>query len=606
MMPAINEGMLAIGSSLAAAIVIKVTVTTALGLIAVWLARGNRAAVRHALLAATFGVTLLLPIVSVVMPPLHVDVPVRVERRAALLPLVMGVNTDGSAPTAGAGSRVAPVAPQESKLSLSNLLLAGWAAGAALFLLPVVIGLWQIRSLRRSSLPWRHGQSAVEALALDAGVHRRVEVLLHEALRGPMTCGVVRPAIVLPRDAENWNPEELNRAMVHELEHVRRGDSISRCLARIACAGYWFHPLVWAAWRKLVLEAERSCDDAVLGRSEATAYADQLVGLAKRLSAAQRSPLLAMANRADLATRVGAVLDSQQRRGRAGTFSLALACAAAVVLVLAMSPLTVVAAPQAQPGPSFEVASVKQLDDKQGLGPDLSFVGTAGNPFKISGNRIILNGTLHAFIAAAYSVKDYQVSGVPAWADSFMFNITAQSPNPAEATQDQARVMLRSLLADRFQVKFHRESKVLPVYYLVQSKASKKLTPAGPDETFSWNVTPEPGGGMRSKATNESIGDFVQLVGASADRPVINKTGITGFIDYDIVYDPEPPSAARSAEGGGVRQAPRKGAPNPEALDYLNRAVLEAIQDQLGLKLQSAKDTVEILVIDHAERPSEN
>jgi uncharacterized protein (TIGR03435 family) len=263
---------------------------------------------------------------------------------------------------------------------------------------------------------------------------------------------------------------------------------------------------------------------------------------------------------------------------------------------------------QQPPGanPTFEVAPVKPLDNEQrdgqggqgGVkGADLSFVGTSGNPFKISGNRIILNGTLHAFLAAAYSVKDYQVSGVPSWADSLMFNITAQSPGPVEATQDQARVMLQSLVADRFQVKFHRESKVLPVYHLVQSKSSKKLTPAGADETFSWKVTQEPGGLMRSKATKESIGDFVQLVGVSADRPVIDKTGITGFIDYDILF--QPPSAARpSVEGGGVRQGPNA--------EDLNRAVIEAIQDQLGLKLESAKDAVEILVIDHAEQPSEN
>jgi uncharacterized protein (TIGR03435 family) len=600
MMPTINGVMLAISNSLAASVVAKVTVTTSLGLIAAWLARSNRAAVRHALLAAMFGVMLLLPIASFVMPPLHVGVPVRVESRAALPALLTGVDANPSVTMAGAGPRVAPVTPQTSSLSPFNMLLAGWATGAALFLLPVVIGLWQIRSLRRSGLPWRRGQSVVEMLTHDAGIHRRVEVLLHEALPGPMTCGVVHPAVVLPRDAENWNQEDLNRALVHELEHVRRGDSVSRCLARVACAVYWFHPLVWVAWRKLVLEAERSCDDAVLGRSEATAYADQLVGLAKRLSAAQRSPLLAMANRADLATRVGAVLDSRQRRGRAGTFSLALACAAALVLVIAMSPLMLVAAPQAQPRPSFEVATVKQLDDKQPKypgGTNLSFVGTSGNPFKISGSHIILNGTLHAFIAAAYSVKDYQVSGVPAWADSLMFNISALSPGPDEATQDQARVMLQSLLADRFQVKFHRESKVLPVYYLVQSKSSKNFTPAGADETFSWNVTPEPGGVVRSKATKESIGDFVQLVGASADRPVINKTGITGFIDYDILFQPSG-AAQPSVEGGGGKTPP-----NPEEL---NRAVLAAIQDQLGLKLQSAKDAVEILVIDHAERPSEN
>jgi hypothetical protein len=85
MMPVIYGGMLAVSSSLAASIVAKVTVTMALGLIAAWLARGNRAAVRHALLAAMFGVMLMLPIVSAVMPPLHVGVPVSVQSQTILL-----------------------------------------------------------------------------------------------------------------------------------------------------------------------------------------------------------------------------------------------------------------------------------------------------------------------------------------------------------------------------------------------------------------------------------------------------------------------------------------------------------------------------------------
>jgi TonB family protein len=135
--------------------------------------------------------------------------------------------------------------------------------------------------------------------------------------------------------------------MVHELEHVQRRDWVNSCLARTVCAVYWFHPLVWIAWRQLTLEAERACDDAVLGRSEATAYADQLVGLAQRLSRTSKLPLLAMANRAELGKRVGAVLDSGQRRGRAGVFAVALACAAAAVVVVTMSPLRMVAAPQA-------------------------------------------------------------------------------------------------------------------------------------------------------------------------------------------------------------------------------------------------------------------
>lgn len=204
----------------------------------------------------------------------------------------------------------------------------------AIFLLPMVVGLWQVRSLRRSALPWR---------ARDARL-RQVDLLLHEHVAGPMTCGVVRPAIVLPRDAERWERDELERALTHELEHVRRWDWAVQCGARVMCAFYWFHPLVWMMWRRLALEAERACDDAVLGGAEATAYADQLVKLAERLSASQRPPLLAMASRSDLARRVDAVLDGGQRRGRAGWRAVAAVCAGAALLALAVVPLKVVAA----------------------------------------------------------------------------------------------------------------------------------------------------------------------------------------------------------------------------------------------------------------------
>jgi beta-lactamase regulating signal transducer with metallopeptidase domain len=336
MVPTISGVILAVGSSLAFLIVVKMTVVAVLGLAAAWLARRNSAAVRHALLAAMFGAALLLPIASIVSPSVHVAVPVVGVNRAAL-PLMIGtIEPILPVATAADGAAATAITPPASRFSLSALLLAGWIVGTAVFLLPLMTGLWQIRSLRRRGLPWLHGQSIAGNLALEAGIHRRVEVLLHEALQGPITCGVLHPAIVLPRDAESWARDDVSRALVHELEHVRRGDSATRCFARVACALYWFHPLAWIAWRKLVLEAERSCDDAVLGRSEATAYADQLVGLAKRLPTAP-SPLLAMANRSDLAARITAVLDDRQRRGRAGRFSLVFACVGAVVVVIAMS-----------------------------------------------------------------------------------------------------------------------------------------------------------------------------------------------------------------------------------------------------------------------------
>jgi uncharacterized protein (TIGR03435 family) len=237
---------------------------------------------------------------------------------------------------------------------------------------------------------------------------------------------------------------------------------------------------------------------------------------------------------------------------------------------------------------AFEVASVKQFERSLQPGQyDLSFVGTAGKPFKIAGNRVTVRGTLHALIADAYDIKDYQISGAPSWADSLIYVVTAEAPGDAEPTQDQVRPMLQALLADRFQLKFHHSTKELPVYHMVQAKKSGLFKAAAPDETFSWNVTPGPGGTMRSKATRESIGDFVQLVGVSTDKPVIDKTGITGYIDYDILI-----TLPEGREGRGPEET--------------NRAIVYAVVDQLGLKLESAKDQIETLVVDRVEKPSED
>ena len=511
---------LAMSSSFAALLVAKVTVIMALALFAVWLARGRRAAVRHAFLAAAFGVMLLLPVASVLVPPVRLAVPVV----AGNPPSIMRVEQNPPVPVADEPDVRAIPAPQSPGISVFNLLLTVWIAGGAISLLPLAIGLWQIRSLRRSGLPWLHGQSLAETIARDAGVYRRVEVLLHEEVPGPMICGIVRPTIVLPHDAESWSEEDLSRALVHEVEHVRRGDSVSSFLARGACAVYWFHPLVWIAWRRLALEAERSCDDAVLRHSDATAYAEQLVGLAKRLYAAQRSPLVAMANRADLTTRVRAVLDVRQRRGRAGVFPLGLAIAAAMVLVVSMSSLVLVAAPQAAPvqaitpppqlepvpvesepvrlvaqaiakpkpviaaaAPAkveFEVASVRPSGpappDRPGRGGQAQGGPGTSDPERLTYERVLFRRLL----MDAYRVQLDQIKG-PDWATADLrdggaiFDVSAKVPSGA--TKEQVAIMLQNLLKDRFHLALHHETEQSSGYAVVVAKGGPKLkVSAGP------------------------------------------------------------------------------------------------------------------------------
>jgi uncharacterized protein (TIGR03435 family) len=603
MIPAIKGAMLVISGSLAASIIAKVTVATALSLIGAWLARGKRATVRHALLAAAFGVLLLLPIASVVVPPVQVKVPVMVESRAAVLPSLEGSKAFPLV-TADGGPRVISVNPKASGFSFFELLLVGWIAGTAIFLVPVAIGLWQIRSVRRSGLPWRRGQSVIETLALDSGIRRRVEVLLHEALPGPMTCGVLHPVIVLPDDADKWKEEDLNRAIVHELEHVRRGDWVSQFIARVACAVYWFHPLVWIAWRRLSLEAERSCDDAVLAGSEATAYADQLVRMAKRLSMAKRLPLVAMANRIDLATRVRALLDVRQPRGRIGTFSVALACAAAVVLVTAMSPLIVVAAPQASSvaTPKFEVAAIK-----------LNKSGRAGwDGFKIShGNFNVANASLHMLITGAFHLQKPQVSGGPAWLRTDRYDISAKG-DPS-ASDRQVLQMLQSLLLDRFGLVVHREVRDLPIYALVSTKngSSKLQRPKnGTCDTLALKSgvdvmmaipcgeTAAVGGPQSGVLWGKSvsIASIADALSGLTDRPVVDRTGISGQFKFELRW------SDGSQPVGNENEGTRGTVPNSEA----PLSIFAALQEQLGLKLESQKGPIEVLVIDHVERPTEN
>jgi len=341
MISTISEAALFLTSSVALSILVKATIMLALGFIVTRLAGRSRAALRHIVLAATFGTLLIVPLIVASGNRLPVEIPI----------------FDGSDSTAGvtaappalnvapSSSNDAGTAGAERNLRVPSwpaLIRFVWIAGTLMFLLPHAANLWWLRRLRRNGLPWPEMQQRARLLAAEHGVRRPVEVLLHEETPTPLMCGFSRPAIVLPADARDWSEVELRCAVVHELEHVRRGDWIIQLAARLVSACYWFHPLVWIAWRQLCLEAERACDDAVIENAERTDYADQLVSLARRISAAQTQPAIGMANRSDLARRISALLDATQHRGRAGLLALAATVTAAVVVVLVLAPLQAV------------------------------------------------------------------------------------------------------------------------------------------------------------------------------------------------------------------------------------------------------------------------
>jgi beta-lactamase regulating signal transducer with metallopeptidase domain/ankyrin repeat protein len=335
-------------------ILVKVTMVLLLGLIATRLAARARASVRHLLLASTLGGLIALPLTAALAPDLVVAIRLPQATDPGVAPTDAAAFARAQAPARPEGLVSSAATSLDGAgtawyawtgMSIAAVLRLLWAAGTVLLLAFLANALRKVRAVRRSGIPWLAGQTAAEALARDSGISRPLTIIVHEDVPVPVTCGWSSPTIVFPTNARDWSESDLRRAFVHELEHVRRGDWPMQLVARAICAGYWFHPLVWIAWRRLCLESERACDDAVVNRAEQADYAEQLVTLAERLAHSQAQPVLSMANRSDLSVRVRAVLDRTQLRGRAGASLVAVTVAAASIFVLTLAPVRVEAVP---------------------------------------------------------------------------------------------------------------------------------------------------------------------------------------------------------------------------------------------------------------------
>jgi bla regulator protein blaR1 len=592
--------LLAVSDSIELSIIAKATVVLGLALVAVRSFRYTRASVRHVVLASAFGVLVVLPAVVRMLPPVAVPVPVTAQRDP--IPRRLFVGDPGAATGFPPVLDVTPAPERMPPQWIATVLRSAWIGIAAIFLVPVGGVLWRLHQLRHGGLPWLKGEPLLRALAAQAGVRRSIDIVLHEQVAAPVTCGLMRPAIVLPVDAAGWSDADIRRAIVHELEHVRRGDWAVQLAARVVCAAYWFHPLAWIAWRHLCLESERACDDAVLRNAERTAYAEQLVTLASRLSHGAMRPMLSMASRSDLSTRISAVLDSRQPRGRAGVVNASVTIAIAGLVVCALSPLRAVTRVHLQPTegqPAFDVASVKPNESGD---MRVTLQAMPGGRFRAT------NAPLRTLIREAYALQGFQLSGGPGWLDSARFDIVAKSEN--NPTPLQMRVMLRALLAERFQLRVHTEARDLPFYALVLARSDGKLgphlRPTGADcsQAPEWLGTGPPpvrdaaapcrsagpgaGGAMRFRGI--TLEAFAKFLATPVRRPVIDRTGLTGDFDIELEmtaeFGPPPPPP------GMPDQVDRTSAPS----------IFTSVQDQLGLRLDSQRGPVDVLVIDRVER----
>jgi len=258
--------------------------------------------------------------------------------------------------------------------------------------------------------------------------------------------------------------------------------------------------------------------------------------------------------------------------------------------LLAIACLPVFALPVlAQSPPAFEVASIKVHPVKPGQRV-LKMAMSPDAPFHIAGNRVTDEMVyLRDLMMEAYRVTDYQISGLPDWGKrgGELLDVEARTEGEKAPTQDQVRLMMQTLLADRFQLKLHHESKDLPVYELVVGKNGSKLKAAPADER---EVTRGTGPANPKGTMTTPVAMLIGLLSNLVDRPILDKTGMAGSYEYPIL---DWVQLQRTAKGVADDTA-------------TGESVFTAVQDQLGLKLQAAKAPMDILVIDHVAKPSEN
>jgi uncharacterized protein (TIGR03435 family) len=266
--------------------------------------------------------------------------------------------------------------------------------------------------------------------------------------------------------------------------------------------------------------------------------------------------------------------------GLSGTIAGRAGIGFAVNLLLALASFG-----QPSERPKFEVASVKLASEPHPM---------AVRP--MPGGRLVASAPLKLLIMNAYNLQRSEIIGGPEWVNDDRYDIEAKAAD--NASRSRLMLMLQSLLEDRFQMRIHHETRDTPLYALVVDKKGSKLVPTKitdcPDASTATPPTAPPCGqvrispsasDVRMEGDRVPVSDFAQRLAVLMNEPLLDRTNLTGEFDIRLRF---------------VNEVP--GTPS----DTLGPTIFTALQDQLGLKLESTRGPVEFLVIDHVERPSAN
>jgi uncharacterized protein (TIGR03435 family) len=475
-------------------------------------------------------------------------------------------------------------------------VVAFWLAGATTFSLRL-LGRWILAQRLRSTMvgaapaEW---QRTLDRLKTRISVSRPVRLLVSGLVQAPAAIGWLRPIVLVPAGALAGLPAaQIEALLLHELAHIRRYDYLVHILQSAVEAIFFYHPAVWWISGHMRAERELCCDDmAVAVTGDAVIYARALAAFD---SAPWIQPAVMAANGGSLADRIARLLGYPRPEWRPSTAAPGIAAA----LILATAALFA----QSAARPHFEVASIKQSNEQR--------FNTNVRPQP--GGRFTATAPLKILMQAAYSLHDFQILGGPAWLDSDSFEVDAKAEgNP---TRPQLLGMLQPLLEERFHLKVHEESRELPVYALVIAKRGPKLAASQKDSCTQVDPSapppPQPSsppcGRLRVMAgatawqiQGGSIGtpELVRTLERILGHPVLDRTGLTGTYDIHVEFTLDALAAGLADMAMAITPA--------AASDKAPPSIITAVQEQLGLRLESTKGPVDVLVIDHVERPTAN
>jgi bla regulator protein BlaR1 len=602
--------------------------------------RNNHARTRYALWL-TASVKFLLPfsllaVIGSHLAPLHSPGSANAGLYIAMQTVGLPFQTPAMSPL----PQAVPAAPSLTLIQLAPALVLIWLCGSLAVALAWYLKWRRVSALVRRALLVNEGRelNILRRQENAMGVPSGIKLFLSPDSLEPGIFGIAGPVLVWPQGiSERFTDAHLEAILAHELWHVRRRDNLAAAIHMVVEAIFWFHPLVWWLGARLVEERERACDEAVLATGrDRRVYAESIL---KICEFCLESPLTCISGvtGADLKKRMVKIMTENVSRKL--TFSRKLLLGAVGFLAVSTpilygllnstqsraasgSPRRIEAAEGKQ---AFETASVSQNT----TGSETSNMNVPLGPGDIypsnGGVFSATNVPLISYIYFAYDLSGAQfqllVPHSPNWVVRDRFDIHARtSGNP---TKTQMRIMMQTLLADRFKLSVHYETQQLPLLALVVAtpeKTGPQLNPHLNDPPCS-NTGPQFASASGSPSTLPSglpvdCSDLVGLPSASGrqrvgarnvsiallanwlpqmgnlDRAVLDKTGLNGTFDFTFEWTPQHTGPAPTREH------------LPERPSEPGSTFVEDLKEQLGLKLEPQNGPVEVLVIDHVEKPS--